>query len=53
MALDNSSKDFFHKRLRIALLGESPLMSQNKVIQLCEKFFNYGIEYEKKLNADS
>jgi len=46
--MDTEKKDFFRKKLRIALLGEPSMMSQNKVVELCEKFFNYGIEYSKK-----
>ena len=51
--MDTNKKELFHKKLRIALLGEPSMMSQNKVIELCEKFFNYGIEYGKSLNIDS
>ena len=48
-----NQKELFRRKLRIALLGEPSLMSQNKVVELCEKFFNYGIEYGKKLKVDS
>ena len=51
--MDTDKKELFRKKLRIALLGEPSLMSQNKVVELCEKFFNYGIEYGKKLTVDS
>ena len=51
--MDTNKKELFRKKLRIALLGEPSMMSQNKVIELCEKFFNYGIEYGKSLNIDS
>ena len=51
--MDTNQKELFRKKLRIALLGEPSLMSRNRVVELCEKFFNYGIEYEKSLNADS
>ena len=51
--MDTEKKDFFRKRIRIALLGEPSMMSQNKVVELCEKFFNYGVEYNKKVNASS
>jgi len=51
--MDAEKKELFRKKLRIALLGEPSMMSQNRVVELCEKFFNYGIEYGKKLNSDS
>lgn len=51
--VETNKKELFRKKLRIALLGEPSLMSQNKVVALCEKFFNYGIEYGKSLNIDS
>lgn len=50
---DTNQKELFRRKLRIALLGEPSLMSQNKVVELCEKFFNYGVEYGKKLKVDS
>jgi hypothetical protein len=46
--MDKKKQEFFRKKMRICLLGEPSLMSQSKVIALCEKFFNEGIEYEKK-----
>jgi hypothetical protein len=51
--MDADEKTYFRKRIRIALLGEPSMMSQNKVVELCEKFFNYGVEYNKKVNASS
>ena len=51
--MEKNKKEFFRKKLRIALLGEPSLISQNRMVELCEKFFNYGIEYNKNLNADS
>lgn len=48
MSKDKEMQDFFRKKLRIALLGESSLMTQNQVSELCRKFFEYGIEYAKK-----
>lgn len=51
--MDTNKKDYFRRKMRIALLGEPSMMSQNKVVELCEKFFNYGVEYEKKVNTDS
>ena len=44
----DEKKEYLRKKIRIALLGESSLMSQSKVAELCEKFFNYGMEYAKK-----
>lgn len=51
--MDADEKTYFRKKIRIALLGEPSMMSQNKVVELCEKFFNYGLEYNKKVNASS
>lgn len=48
MSKDKEMQDYFRKKLRIALLGESSLMTQNQVSELCRKFFEYGIEYAKK-----
>lgn len=46
--MDKEALEYFRKKMRIELLGESSFMSQNKVVELCEKFFKYGLEYEKK-----
>ena len=51
--MDTDKKEYFRKKMRIALLGEPSMMSQNKVVELCEKFFNYGVEYDKKVNTNS
>ena len=51
--MDADEKTYFRKKIRIALLGEPSMMPQNKVVELCEKFFNYGVEYNKKVNASS
>ena len=40
-------KDFFRRKLRIALLGEPSVMTQNQITELCMKFFEYGMEYAK------
>lgn len=45
---EKEKQEFFRKKLRIALLGESPVMTHNQVSELCKKFFEYGIEYSKK-----
>lgn len=47
MTTDKEKQEYFRRKLRIALLGESSLMTQNQVTQLCQKFFEYGIEYAK------
>ena len=51
--MDANKKDYFRRKMRIALLGEPSMMSQNKVVELCEKFFNYGVEFDKKVNINS
>lgn len=45
---DKNKQEYLNRKLRIAFLGESSLMSQNKVSELCRKFFEYGIEYAKR-----
>lgn len=45
---DKRKDEYFRKKLRIALLGESALMTQTQVIELCKKFFDYGITYAKE-----
>ena len=52
MTKDKKKQEYFRKKLRIALLGESSLMTHNQVSELCEKFFEYGIEYNKNNNLD-
>jgi fibrillarin-like rRNA methylase len=44
---DKEKQEYIRKKLRIAFLGESSLMTQNRVSELCKKFFEYGIEYAK------
>lgn len=51
--MEKAEQEYFRKKMRISLLGEPSLITQGRVIELCEKFFNYGIEYNKKLNAAS
>lgn len=46
--MDKEATEFFRKKLRISLLGEPLLMSQSQVIELCKKFFQYGLDYNKK-----
>ena len=48
MPEDKEKQDYFRKKLRIALLGESSVMTHNQVSELCRKFFEYGIEYNAK-----
>lgn len=50
--MEKNTQEYFRKRIRIALLGEPSLMTQNKVVELCEKFFKYGLEYDKKLKGE-
>jgi len=50
---DNAKQEFFKRKIRIALLGETSFMSQNQVTELCKKFFDYGIEYEKSLKESN
>ena len=45
---DKEKQEYFRRKLTIALLGESSLMTQNRVAELCQKFFEYGIEYANK-----
>ena len=49
--MEKAEQEYFRKKMRISLLGEPSLITQGRVIELCEKFFNYGIEYNKKLNC--
>lgn len=42
---DKEKQKYFHRKLTVALLGESSLMTPNRVSELCKKFFEYGIEY--------
>ena len=42
---DKEKQEYFRRKLTVALLGESSLMSHNRVSELCQKFFEYGIEY--------
>lgn len=50
MTTDKEKQEYFRKKITVALLGESSLMTQNRVSELCKKFFEYGIEYAKKTN---
>jgi hypothetical protein len=44
---DKEKQEYFRRKLTIALLGESSLISQSRVSELCKIFFEYGIEYAK------
>ena len=48
MATDKEKQQYFRKKITVALLGESSLMTPNRVSELCQKFFEYGIEYANK-----
>jgi fibrillarin-like rRNA methylase len=50
VTIDKEKQEYMRKKLRIAFLGESSLMTQNRVAELCQKFFEYGIEYANKNN---
>ena len=45
--MDKNAHDFFNQKMRICLLGEQSMISQGKVIEMCRKFFQYGLEYGK------
>lgn len=53
MSKDKEMQEFFRKKIRIALLGESSLMTHNQVTELCKKFFEYGVEYNAKSLKES
>ena len=40
-------QEHLRRKMMISLLGESSLMTQGQVTELCRKFFEYGIEYER------
>ena len=50
VTIDKEKQEYIRRKLRIAFLGESSLMTQNRVAELCQKFFEYGIEYANKNN---
>lgn len=50
--MEKNTQEYFRKKMRIALLGEPSMLSQNRVVELCEKFFKYGLEYDKKLKEE-
>lgn len=52
-AIDKEKQEYIRKKLRIAFLGEASLMEQSRVAELCQKFFEYGIEYANKSNKDT
>ena len=45
--MNTDAKTFFNQKMRISLLGESSTLSKTQVIDLCWKFFNYGVQFEK------
>ena len=47
MTTDKKKQEYFRRKLTVALLGEPSLMTSNRVSELCNKFFEYGIEYAK------
>ena len=50
--MDKQQQEYFKKKLRLSLLGEPSLMSQLQVVELCKKFFEYGLEYNSDINND-
>ena len=46
--MDKDTQKYFNQKMRICLLGETPMIPQNKVIEMCRKFFEMGMEYNKK-----
>jgi fibrillarin-like rRNA methylase len=48
MTTDKDKQKYFRRKITVALLGESSLMTPNRVSELCKKFFEYGIEYANK-----
>ena len=46
--MDKDTQKYFNQKMRICLLGENTMISQNKVIEMCRKFFELGLEYNKK-----
>ena len=46
--MEKKEQEFFNRKMSVLLLGEPSLMSQSKVIELCRKFFQYGLEYKDK-----
>jgi hypothetical protein len=46
--MDKETQMLFNQKMRICLLGESSMIPQNKVIEMCRKFFEMGLEYNKK-----
>lgn len=46
--MDKDTQKYFNQKMRICLLGEASMIPQNKVIEMCRKFFELGMEYNKK-----
>ena len=45
--MDKNAHDFFNQKMRICLLGETSTIPQSKVIEMCRKFFEMGLKYNK------
>jgi hypothetical protein len=45
--MDKDTQLYFNKKMKICLLGENSMISQNKVIEMCRKFFELGLNYDK------
>jgi hypothetical protein len=46
--MDKDTQKYFNQKMRICLLGEPSVISQSKVIEMCRKFFELGLEYGKQ-----
>lgn len=47
--MDKDTQIFFKQKMRICLLGEDSMIPQNKVIEMCRKFFELGLRYSNKI----
>lgn len=45
--MNKEERQYFNKKLRVEMLGVTSSVPQSKLIQLCEKFFLLGIDYQK------
>jgi len=44
--MDKNAQNFFNQKMRICLLGENSMVDQNKLIEMCRKFFELGMNYK-------
>ena len=45
--MDKDTQKFFNQKMSISLLGENSMIPQSKVVEMCRKFFQYGLDYKK------